>query len=82
MSQTKDVVPGYPALHPTYTPKATASGALDVEGSSISGANKVTPLKTFHYALPGGGVTTFYKSMPRVVSASVKAALLAEGLVS
>jgi hypothetical protein len=80
MTQAKNVTPGFPALSPSFTPAATASGALDV--ASITDPNKVTPNRTFPYAMPDGSTKTFYNGMPAVVSPGVKAALVALGWVS
>lgn len=83
-SDFKNVTPGFPALNPQVTAenKAGSGGAIDVPSASVTDANKVTPLSTFTYNLPGSGPTTFYKGNARVVSPTVAADLRAKGLVS
>jgi len=61
------------------TPLATSG---ETPSATDTSSGKVTPLKSFSYLMPGGQPQAFYKGMPKVVPQTVRADLLAKGLVS
>lgn len=83
-SDFKNVTPGFPAFNPEVTAEnlAGSGGAVEVPSANVTDPNKVTPLSTFVYTLPGSGPSTFYVGNARVVSAAVAADMRAKGLVS